>query len=101
MIVYNVTIKIESAISTDWLNWLQEVHVPEVLNTGCFSSATILKLLDEDETEGPTYAVQYFATSKSDYELYIENFAALMRQKSFEKWGNKFIAFRSVMEVIN
>jgi hypothetical protein len=54
-----------------------------------------------DETDGPTFAVQYFAESKALYNQYIEKFAPLMRGKSFEKWGNRFIAFRSVMQVVN
>jgi hypothetical protein len=101
MIVYNVTIKIASAIHTDWLQWLQQVHIPEVIQTGCFTHAVILRLLETDETEGPTYAVQYFAESKGLYNNYIENHAGIMRQKSFDKWGSQFIAFRSVMQVVN
>jgi Domain of unknown function (DUF4286) len=101
MIVYNVTIKITNAIHIVWLQWLKDEHVPEVLQTGCFTHATILRLLEVDDTEGPTYAVQYFAESKGLYNNYIENHAAIMRQKSFDKWGNQFIAFRSVMQVVN
>jgi hypothetical protein len=101
MIVYNVTIKITNTVHTVWLQWLKDEHVPEVLQTGCFTHATILRLLEVDDTEGPTYAVQYFAESKGLYNNYIENHAAIMRQKSFDKWGNQFIAFRSVMQVVN
>ncbi|MBS1743817.1 MAG: DUF4286 family protein [Bacteroidetes bacterium] len=101
MIVYNVTIKPEHAIHEAWIKWLKEEHIPEVINTGCFERATILRLLETDETEGPTYAIQYFAESKSLYNRYIEKFAVEMREKSFDKWGNKFIAFRSVMEVVH
>lgn len=101
MILYNVTIKIATAIHTDWLQWLKEAHVPEVLQTGCFTHATILRLLEIDDTEGPTYAIQYFAESKALYNNYIENHARGMRQKSFDTWGNQFIAFRSVMQVVN
>jgi Domain of unknown function (DUF4286) len=101
MIVYNVTIKITEAIHHEWLQWLKEEHVHEVIRTGCFTHATILRLMEVDETEGPTYAVQYFAESKSLYNNYIEHHAAIMRQKSFDKWGDQFIAFRSVMQVVN
>ena len=101
MIIYNVTIKIANAIHTDWLQWLKEVHIPDVVQTGCFTHAVILRLLETDETEGPTYAIQYFAESKGLYNNYIENHAALMRQKSFDEWGDQFIAFRSVMQVVN
>ena len=78
MIVYNVTIKITNAIHTDWLQWLQEEHIPDIIQTGCFTHALILKLMEVDDTEGPTYAVQYFAESKGLYNNYIENHAAGM-----------------------
>lgn len=101
MIIYNVTIKVEKSVAGPWLVWLKEEHIPEVIGTGCFTRASILHLLEVDDSEGPTYAIQYVAESKALYNLYIEKFASGMRQKSFEKWGDKFIAFRSVMEVIN
>ncbi len=101
MIIYNVTIKVDNSIQHQWLPWLQDEHIPEVIGTGCFTRATILKLLEVDDSEGPTYAIQYFAESKALYNRYIEKFAPEMRQKSFDKWGNRFIAFRSVMQVVN
>ena len=101
MIVYNVTIKITNAIHTGWLQLLKEEHIPDIIQTGYFTHATILRLVEVDDTEGPTYAVQYFAESKALYNNYIENHAAAMRQKSFDKWGDQFIAFRSVMQVVN
>ena len=101
MIIYNVTIKVDVSIASEWLSWLKEEHVPEVIETGCFTKATITRLLEVDESEGPTFAIQYAAENKSQYDHYIEKFAAVMRQKSFDKWGNRFIAFRSLMEVVN
>ena len=101
MIVYNVTIKISHSIHHDWLQWLKEEHIPDIIQTGCFTHAVILRLMEVDDTEGPTYAVQYFAESKGLYNNYIENHAAGMRQKGYEKWGSQFIAFRSVMQVVN
>ena len=101
MFIYNVTIKVSDSIHGPWLQWLKEVHVPEVLATNCFTNATIVRLLEIDDSEGPTYAVQYAAESKASYNLYIEKHAALLRKKSFDKWGNQFIAFRSLMEVVN
>ena len=100
MILYNVTIKVEGSIADAWLEWLLNEHIPDMLATGCFSSHKVVRLLEVDESEGPTYAIQYFADSKSDYNRYIEIHAADMRQKSFDKWENRFIAFRSVMQVI-
>ncbi len=101
MIVYNVTTKVTTAIAIRWLQWIKEEHIPDIINTDCFTHAIILQLLETDDSEGPTYTVQYFAESKSNYNVYIEKFAPVMRQKSFDKWGNKTIAFRSLMKVVN
>ncbi|MEO6404690.1 MAG: DUF4286 family protein [Ferruginibacter sp.] len=101
MIVYNVTIKVDASIAADWIKWLRDDHIPAIINTGCFSNANVMRLLEVDDFEGPTYAVQYLTEDFSRYQLYIDKYAAVMRQMSFDKWGNKFIAFRSVMEVVN
>jgi hypothetical protein len=100
LIIYNVTTKVDKSIADDWLKWLKQEHAPELIETGCFSDATILQLLEVDDTEGPTYTVQYKAQSETQYHLYLEKFAPILREKSFAKWGNKFIAFRSLMQVV-
>ena len=101
MIIYNVTNKLDRSIVPAWLTWMKEEHIPEIVATGCFISGSILRLMEVDETEGPTYAVQYKAESKEMYNQYIEEFSDDMRKKVMDKWGNKFIAFRSVMEVVH
>jgi Domain of unknown function (DUF4286) len=101
MILYNVTIKVYNTIHNEWLKWLKEVHIPDIMQTECFTDFKILRLLEVDEAEGPTYAIQYFAESKALYNLYMEKYAQQLKQKSFDKWGNQFIAFRSIMQVLN
>ena len=85
----------------EWLKWIKDEHIPDIVATGCFTHAVILRLVEADETEGPTYAVQYHAPDKESYNRYIREFAEGMRKKAFDKWGNMFISFRSVLEVVN
>lgn len=100
MIIYNVTSKVAFEIEKEWVKWMQEEHLAEVVATGCFTHAQLLRLLESYDDEGATYTAQYFATSKELQEKYIAQFAASLREKAFAKWGNRFIAFRSVMEVV-
>lgn len=101
MIIYNVTVQVEASIAKEWLAWLVGEHIPEILRTGCFTDFRVVRLLEVDEEEGPTYAVQYHAQNRSDYDRYMHLHAPLMQQKSFARWGNRFIAFRSLMEVVH
>lgn len=100
MIIYNITIKVEQQIADAWLQWLLDEHIPDVLATKCFTDYKVVRLLEVDDSEGPTYAIQYQAESKADYNRYIEQHATAIRKKSFEKWSNQFIAFNSVMQVV-
>ena len=100
-IIYNVTVKVELSIADAWLTWLREEHIPEIMQTGCFMDSKVVRLLEVDDTEGPTYAIQYSAASRADYNRYISLHASLMQQKSYQKWGDRFLAFRSVMQVIS
>ena len=98
-IIYNVTSKVDQGISAAWLKWIREVHIAELVDTGCFTHAIILRLLETDDTDGPTYAVQYHARSKALYNQYITRYSQDMQQKSTALWGNKVISFRSVLQV--
>jgi|SRR5690606_39889628 len=100
MIIYNVTVKVDAGIAESWLQWLLREHIPDVMGTGCFNSYRVVRLLEVDDAEGPTYAIQYEAALRSDYNRYIELYAQEMRKRSYDKWGDAFIAFRSVMEVV-
>ena len=101
MIIYNVTIKVDWTSADKWLQWMKNTHIPEVIATGCFEKHQLVRLLEIDETEGPTYAVQYYALSIKNYNEYLQQYAPDLKQKSIEKWGENFIAFRSLMQIEN
>lgn len=101
MIIYNVTSKIDSSIAKNWLHWMLNEHLPEIMNTGYFTNYQIAKLINVDELDGPTYAIQYHANSINDYNKYINEFATPLRQKTQQLWGDKCISIRTLMEVVN
>ena len=101
MIIYNVTTKVEHSIHEAWVAWMKAKHIPDVIGTGCFIKFQFVQVLETDEIDGFTYATQYYAASKEDYERYINQFAAAMRQDAMNTWGNKFAGFRSLMQVVH
>ncbi len=101
MLIYNVTTKIDPSIHENWVNWMKNTHIPAVMRTGCFSHYHFVKILDIDDTDGPTYAVQYFIENKTLYDKYMDTHAAALRQDATILWGQLMIGFRSLMEVVN
>jgi len=99
-IVYSVTVKPNQEIQNEFIAWLKEEHIQDVINTGCFDSARFYKLLDENETDGSSFNIQYSTSDMTRYFDYINNFAQEMRQKGFDKFGDQFVAFRSVLRSV-
>ena len=99
MIIYNVTVKVQQDIAAEWVAWMKKEHMPELMKTGLFLDYRLCRLLEQDELEGITYTAQYFCDSLEHYNTYISEHAQAMRDKGFARFGSKFIAFRTVMEV--
>ena len=101
MILYNVTINVEQSVEAEWLRWMQTEHVLDVLNTKMFTTARIFRLLNVEQSEGTTtYAVQYFAKDRADYERYQQEFAPRLQQESQQRYGTKTVSFRTLMEEV-
>jgi hypothetical protein len=101
MIIYNVTINIEDSVHDEWLNWMQEKHIPEVLATGKFSSARMVRVLVTEEMGGLTYATQYATDSKATLEQYYQEDAPRLREEGSRLFGDKMLAFRTELEVLS
>ena len=101
MIIYNVTTKVDHVIRESWLTWLRNEHIPEIIATGCLSKAVILHLLEADDEDGITYAVQYHSENKELFNDYINKHAPELRSKAVSLWGNKIISYRTIMETVN
>ena len=100
MYIYNVTINIEESIQGDWLRWMQEKHIPEVLATGKFSEAKLCQVMVQEET-GITYSIQYTSDSKETLDKYYEEDADELRKEMGQLFPNKFVAFRTELNVVH
>ena len=99
MLLYNVTLIIEEAAAEEWLQWMTEIHIPEVMATEKFVSNRLLKVLDSPN-EGVTYCAQYVLESEEEYQDYQDNFAPALQADLQAKFENRFVAFRTLMEFV-
>ncbi|HET6244180.1 MAG: DUF4286 family protein [Bacteroidetes bacterium] len=99
MIIYNVTVNIENDVREEWLKWMKEVHIPNVMSTGLFIENRMLKVL-VDEESGTTYSIQYTCKRMEDIQIYQRDHAPQLQKEHIEKYKGKFVAFRTLLEVV-
>ncbi len=100
MYIYNVTVKIETHRADEWLTWMREKHIPDVMATGYFQDHRICRLIDEGDLDGVTFVVQYTFEIIDDFLTYQLAAAPSLQREHSEKFGNDFLAVRTLMEVI-
>ncbi len=100
MIIYNVTVKIDLDVHDLWLRWMKEEHMQRVMQTGCFTDTKIYRVLEENTTDGITYAIQYFANTMTDYFDYKEQHAARLQKESLDLFPGKFSVFRTLLKEV-
>lgn len=102
MIIYSVTTSVLSTHEEQWVEWMQEKHIPEVMATGYFTGFQFNKLLDPQPEAGTaTYNVQYTLASFSDYHYYVTKEAPALRQDHEERFGKQALSFRTVLKKLN
>ncbi len=101
MYIYNVTINIEESCQQEWLKWMREKHIPEMLATGKFSKAKMCQVMIKEEMGGVTYSVQYTTDSKETLEKYYKEDAPKLREEGMKLFAGKFVAFRTELNVLS
>ncbi len=101
MILYNVTVKIDRSVHDEWLEWMQTVHIPDVMNTGFFTKNQLMRLLDPpSDEEGITYAIQYYCKNIGALKRYWDEEAPALQAAHTKRYEGKFVAFRTVMKLV-
>lgn len=101
MIIYNVTSNVHESIHDQWMIFMQHKHIPEILATGKFVSARLVRVLIEEEMGGVTYSAQYTTDSKETLEKYYQEDAPKFREEIEKLFGEKVLAFRTELQVVS
>ncbi len=101
MIIFSQTISLDKGIENDWLAWMQDVHIPQVMATKFFESHKVLKLLDPIvDDQMVTYSVQYHCLSVAIYRKFERKHAKKFHDAHQERYGNRFVSFKTLLEQV-
>jgi hypothetical protein len=101
MIIYIITTTVKNELEQEWLQWVREKRIPEILNTGYFISHQMYKVKLPTNLEGEvTYIVQYECESMDKYTAYAENDYQRLQAEYPARFIGKVTTARTVMESI-
>lgn len=95
-VMYTVTVRVDRAAAPDWLQWMESVHVPEIMATGCFRRCTVERLTDEPDQPRVGWRLAYQARSAEALARYRSEFAPALQQAHTERYAGRFEATREV-----
>lgn len=99
MVLYNVTVSVDEQCANDWVKYMMEQHIPEVLATGHFRDFRLCHVQGEAEG-GITFAVQYMANNAEALDTYHRECAPALQADHQAKWGSRAVAFRTILPLI-
>jgi hypothetical protein len=101
VIIYAVSIAIKKSVHEEWMRYMKEVHIPDVMRTGCFRKCELQRVLEPaSEAEFLAYSIQYSSDSIEDYEHYRTEFAVRLQAEHTQRFAEEFRATREVREVM-
>lgn len=100
MVIYNVTVSIDEDISEQWLKWMQEVHIPNVMATGKFINGKLSRILAEEEG-GKSYSIQYLCPDMETYLAYQKEDAPALQKEHEQQYAGKYVSFRTLLDVLH
>lgn len=99
MLLFNVTVIVEEASAAEWLDWMKETHIPQLMETENFVSHRLLKIVDSPN-EGVSYCVQFIAEDQEKHQNYLDLHEQQFIGDMYAKYPNKLVTFSALMEFV-
>jgi hypothetical protein len=96
MFVYEVIASVKSDRAAEWHAWIVP-HMQEVVDTGCFDSASLERIIDET-TSDVLFRVRYQSPSMDLVDRYIADHAPALRAAGIERFGDDVSTRRTIAE---
>ncbi len=89
-VLYEVTVEVPERVAADFVEYMMDRHIGEVIATGCFRGATFVTA-----GEGH-FRTTYEAASRDDLERYLREHADSLRRDFLERFPHEVRVSREV-----
>ena len=100
MLLYNTTYSIELGNEEDFLAWMKETHLPEVMATELPLEHKMLQLLTEVDNGAATFSVQYIFNNPRKLETFRNTYLDSFKEKIDDRYRGKYVFFESLLKKV-
>lgn len=94
MIIYEITAKVRLDLIKEFEGFVQDIHVPDLLDTGYFEGAEMSRITDG------VYQIQYFVKDRETLKKYLETEAERLREDFNTQFPEGVTTSREILDVM-
>jgi hypothetical protein len=99
-IVYNLTTIIDHSVHEEWLGWMKSVYLPAAMATDLFIESKMLKILEDHNPDGFTYAIQFTSSTFAEYIDFQNKYAGRFDEMMKQNFEGKYASFTTSMKLV-
>ncbi len=98
MITYMVEVTVPNDLVDAWVDYMTSGHIADVVATGCFTEARLVRVLDPQGEGATLFRSIYSAPTMDHLARYRAEHAPALQAHHTERFGDRVRAVRSVTE---
>lgn len=100
MLIFNTTFLVSDKVHGAWLKWINEKHIPYMLESQLFSQPQVAKVLTNEEQEGTSFSVQFHVQDMETLFEWNKKYGADFQTIFSQKFGSEALFFTTVLELL-
>lgn len=101
MVLYVVNVTVKKEHADEWLAWMKNVHIPNVLATNYFIKADLFnQILPAKGGDNACFSVQYVSESYEKFMSYTVKESKRLQKEHIDKFGDVITSERYVFELM-
>ena len=100
MLVYNTTYQMDIDDARNFVNWIHECYIPQVLDDGTLKSPRLLRILSHKDQETECFSLQWEVENSAELHKWHVRQGMKLNDELQKLFKDKVIGFPTLMEVI-
>lgn len=100
MMLYLVRVAVDKAAHEEWLTWMLDHHLPDVLDTGCFLGADACRDAERDTPGRVAWTFVYRVRDEAAWTTYTREHAPALQADHTSRFSGRFEASRELLPVV-